>query len=191
MDTGYVSLSQASSFLRRSRKYLWDLIKSGDLRREGSGSSTRVYDEDVRRAKQTLDSSVSLVELLRQNQLRDEYRKFAGDDVVVQCVHPLGLSLFVRMEDEEVLLKRLRYLKGEESIKTAEARTDVRRVMDAESRKNTGKILKLVERLVNTEADRDRRTATRLALGALEEVYRELGRYKEYKETMNGNGEDK
>ncbi len=189
MDTGYISLPQATGVLRRTRKYVWSLIRSGDLRREGSGSSTRVYDEDVRRAKEILDSSVNLVELLRQNQLRDEYRRFAGDKGVVQRVHPLGLSLLVRREDEELLLKRLRYLKEEESIKTGEKRATVRKVRDTESRRNMGKISKLVEHLGDIESDMDRRTATRLTLGALEEVYRELGRYKEYKEIIECDGE--
>ena len=189
MDTGYISLPQATCVLGRTRKYVWTLIKSGDLRREGSGNSTRVYDEDIRSVKETLDGSVNLVELLRQNQLRGEYRRFAGDKVVVQHVHPLGLNLFVRRDDEEVLLKRLRYLKEEESIKTGERRTSVRRVRDAESRRNIGKILELVKRLEDTESDRDKRTATRLTLGALEEVYRGLGRYKEYKEIIEGDGE--
>ncbi len=189
MDTGYISLPQATCVLGRTRKYVWTLIKSGDLRREGSGNSTRVYDDDIRSVKETLDGTVNLVELLRQNQLRGEYRRFAGDKVVVQHVHPLGLNLFVRRDDEEVLLKRLRYLKEEESIKTGERRTSVRRVRDAESRRNIGKILELVKRLEDTESDRDKRTATRLTLGALEEVYRGLGRYKEYKEIIEGDGE--
>jgi len=109
-----MSVGQTANALKRTRKYVGELQRAGELTVIGSGSKRLFLTAEVERVREILDSSVDLYSVLGDHTAKEIYGRFAEDDVVLQCVRKVGDDYFVRQENVDIFLKRLRAL-GETS----------------------------------------------------------------------------
>lgn len=107
-----MSVGQAASVLKRTRRYVGELARAGGLTVEGSGSKRLFLAAEVHRVGEIINNSVDLDRVLIEYDAKGLYGRFAEDDVVSQCVRKLGNDYFVRRENVDILLGRLRALDG-------------------------------------------------------------------------------
>lgn len=105
-----MSLCEVTTALGRTRRYIGELVRAGELRVSGHGNKRLFVAAEVERLKDVLYNSVDLFSVLREYGIAEEYEKFAEDNFVSQCVRKVGVDYFVRNENVDILLRRLRTL---------------------------------------------------------------------------------